>query len=69
MVILPIPHPCPDPSLQAMMERGVGKIEVSFRDDHAITRTLHLDPDQTMESVLDLLRELTGFSVETQVPE
>jgi len=51
----------------AMMERGVGKIEVSFRDEHAITRTLHLDPDQTMESILDLLRELTGFSVETQV--
>merc|ERR1719272_499640 len=49
-----------------MMERGVGKIEVSIRDQQAITRTLHLDPDQTLESVHDLLRELTGLATETQ---
>jgi len=51
----------------AMMERGVGKIEVSVHDEHAVVRVLHLDPDQTFESVHDQLRELTGLAVETQV--
>jgi len=51
----------------AMMERGVGKLEVMVRDEHGVSRTLHLDPDATIESVHEQLRELTGVSRDTQV--
>jgi len=50
-----------------MMERGVGKMEVVVRDEFGVSRTLHLDPDCTIESVQEQLRELTGVSRDTQM--
>jgi len=55
------------PRKMAMMERGVGKMEVVVRDEFGVSRTLHLDPDATIESVHEQLRELTGVSRDTQI--
>jgi len=51
-----------------MMERGVGKMEVIVRDEFGVGHTMHVDPDATIESVHEQLRELTGVSRDTQVP-
>lgn len=50
-----------------MMERGVGKLEITVRDEYGVSRTLHVDPDATVESIHEVLRELTGVSRDTQV--
>jgi len=50
-----------------MMERGVGKMEVIVRDEFGVSRTLHLDPESTIESLHEQLRELTGISRDTQM--
>ena len=49
-----------------MMERGVGKMEVNVRDEFGVAHTVHVDPDATIESVHEQLRELTGVSRDTQ---
>ena len=49
-----------------MMERGVGKMEVSIRDEFGVAHTVHVDPDATVESIHEQLRELTGVSRDTQ---
>ena len=51
---------------EAMMERGVGKMEVIIRDEFGVSRTLHLDPDCTIESIQEQLREITGVARDTQ---
>ena len=48
------------------MERGVGKMEVNVRDEFGVAHTVHVDPDATIESVHEQLRELTGVSRDTQ---
>jgi len=50
-----------------MMERGVGKMEVIIRDEFGVSRTLHLDPDCTIESIQEQLREITGVARDTQL--
>ncbi len=49
------------------MQRGTGKLELSVRDEQGITRVLHVDPDATIESIHDQLRELTGIPRDCQV--
>ena len=48
------------------MERGVGKMEVIIRDEFGVSRTLNLDPDCTIESIQEQLREITGVARDTQ---
>jgi len=50
-----------------MMERGVGKLELVIRDEYGVSRTLHVDPESTIESLHEQLRELTGISRDTQM--
>jgi len=40
---------------------------VIVRDEFGVSRTLHLDPDCTIESVHEQLREITGVSRDTQL--
>jgi hypothetical protein len=51
----------------AMMERGVGKFEINVRDEFGVSRTLFVDPDCTVESLHEQLREITGVSRDTQI--
>jgi hypothetical protein len=51
----------------AMLERGIGKVELCVRDEFGVSRTIHVDPDQTIESIHEILRELTGIPRETQM--
>jgi len=50
-----------------MMERGTGKSEIIVRDEHGVSRTIFIDPDCTIESIHEQLRELTGVSRDTQL--
>merc|ERR1711998_450637 len=42
-------------------------MEIIVRDEFGVSRTLHVDPDCTIESIQEQLREITGVSRDTQV--